>query len=103
MYSDDDIMGNIVQDYASVIAIIFFVLYAVAEFVRPAWRKFPFWIFASAACTLLYISLGFFAPYFTKSEVTASPEELYTASRSIMLIILILGAHAVLKHIRPRG
>jgi len=103
MYFDGDSIGNILQYYASVIAIIFFIVYAVAEFVRPAWRKLPFWIFSSAACTVLYIALGVFVPYVTKSEVTASPEEIYTASRSIVLIILILGAHAVLKHIRPRG
>ena len=94
---------NIIQSYASVIAIISFILYAIAEFTRPSWRKLPFYLFSIAAGILLFIATGVMLPYVKRGEITSSPETIYIASRSIVLVLVLMGAQAALKHVRPRG
>jgi hypothetical protein len=94
---------NTIQSYASVVAIVSFILYAIAEFTRPSWRKPPFYVFSIAACTLLFVATGVMLPYVKGGEITPSAEAIYIASRSIVLVLALIGAQAALKHIRPRG
>lgn len=93
---------NAFQSYASVIAIVFFILYAIAEFTRPSWRKLPFYVFSTAAAILIFVAAGVVLPH-RGGKITSSPEAIYVASRSIVLVLALIVAQVALKHVRPRG
>ena len=92
-----------VLHYASVVALISFAVYALFVFLRPSWRKPAFYIYASSACYILFFGAGILSPLFTKSEMTSSPETVYAASRSIVLVLVLMVAQAALRVFRPKN
>ncbi|MEH6678372.1 hypothetical protein [Phenylobacterium sp.] len=96
-----DAMEMIIH-YVSAMAIISFVLFALAAFLRPSWERIPLLLLALCNGILVYFGVGVLSPYVRRGEMNSSPETFYLASKSVVLVLVLLGAHAALRYVRPK-